>query len=138
WCLPLLPGVLLADSDYFIGPLSAGGSIKLIPFSAPPFAMVGRVEQGPRRGDYTQAISALAKACHFFAALTARLQWGCTATVLPESSRSVAHSWRIYGRFHLGRPGGVSHDSQHRTAGGAGAAAGSARSRPHRRSSFAS
>ena len=30
WCLPVLPGVLLADSDYCVGPMCAGGGLKVI------------------------------------------------------------------------------------------------------------
>ena len=30
WCIPLLPGVLLADSSYHIGPLWAAGGPKLV------------------------------------------------------------------------------------------------------------
>jgi hypothetical protein len=30
WCIPLLPGVLLADSQYVIGPLWGKGGVKII------------------------------------------------------------------------------------------------------------
>jgi hypothetical protein len=30
WCAPVLPGVLLADSDYCVGPLHAGGGLKIV------------------------------------------------------------------------------------------------------------
>jgi hypothetical protein len=30
WCVPVLPGVLLADSDYVVGPLNAEGGVKLV------------------------------------------------------------------------------------------------------------
>jgi len=30
WCLPLLPGVLLADSAYFIGPIYAKRTTKIV------------------------------------------------------------------------------------------------------------
>lgn len=30
WCLPLLPGLLLADSAYFVGPMYAKGTTKIV------------------------------------------------------------------------------------------------------------
>ena len=30
WCFPLLPGVLLVDSDYCVGPMYAGGGVKVV------------------------------------------------------------------------------------------------------------
>jgi hypothetical protein len=30
WCVPLLPGVLLADSYYSVGPLYARGGVKIV------------------------------------------------------------------------------------------------------------
>lgn len=30
WCIPLLPGILITDSEYAVGPLFAKGSKKLV------------------------------------------------------------------------------------------------------------
>lgn len=30
WCLPILPAVLLADSEYVVGPLYGSGSAKIV------------------------------------------------------------------------------------------------------------
>jgi len=32
WCFPVLPGVLLADSDYVIGPMNGKGGVKIVLF----------------------------------------------------------------------------------------------------------
>jgi hypothetical protein len=32
WCFPILPGILLADSYEFLGPLNAKGTVKIVLF----------------------------------------------------------------------------------------------------------